>query len=403
MPEPEFRISAIVDTPRELAPPTRNSAPAAGGKARWIEPGNAVEIKGLTIGSGMIYVGDKVGGNRWAIENCLIDPTLPVARAGAGSTDGMTYWSRYDAISPANRRAYLEWLASGRCDPSADIGLVFLFFYGLEFRLFKEVVISDGPRLIAEVERLLDLYGSRHSFQGYARRFLEAARLMVPGQPEIRPEIILDPSTYGYELPLEVRIWLGRKLAGAQPFDADDALLWLAGMPDRSFRTPVTRCLEEFQALWRLRFAAKYPTGLKISAPKGRIKATYRAASGTFEVTVKGMHEGLPDIGAISAPVKKLRELVEACTTELDAFSRFVGKRPEARSSAQAALLLPQELSAAGSAWAGLQERVEKRFAGQIAALVPLVDLFGLAELPLPCAGRVPQARRPRTACSGCQ
>lgn len=391
MPEPEFRISAIADMPREPALPARGRAPAAGGKARWIQPGNAVEIKGLTIGSGMIYVGEKVGGNRWAIENCLIDPTLPVARAGAGSTDGMTYWSRYDAISPVNRRAYLEWLASGRRDPSADIGLVFLFFYGLEFRLFKEGAVSDGPQLIAEVERLLSLYGGP-SFQGCARRFLEAARLMVPGQPASRPEIALDPSTYGYELPLDVRVWLGHKLASAQPFDADDALLWLAALPDRGFRTPVTRCPEEFQALWQMRFAARYPTGLKISAPKGRIKAAYRAASGTFEVTLKGVHENLPDIGAISAPVKKLRELVEACTTELDAFSRFVGKRPEARSSPQAALLLPRELSESGSTWAVLQERVEKFFAGQVTASVPLVDLFSLAELPLPSAGRVSQS-----------
>lgn len=391
MPEPEFRISAIVETRREPIPSAREGTPAIGRQARWIPPVEAVAIKGLTIGSGMIYMGETLGGNRWANENCLIDPTLPVARAGAGSTHGMTYWSRYDAISPANRRAYLEWLASDRCDPSAEIGLVFLFFYGLEFRFFKEGVLSDGTKLAAEVERLLGLYGSQHSFRGYAERFLQGVRLTRLGQPAIRPEIVLDSTTYGYELPLDVRIWLGQKLASAQPFDADDALLWLAALPDRSFRTPVTRCPEEFQALWRLRYVAKFPNGLKVSAPKGRIKVIYRAASSTFEVPLKGIHENLPDIGAISAPVKKLRELVEVCTTELDAFSRFVGKRPEESSSLQAALLLPRDVSESGSAWAVSRARVETFFAGQVAASVPLADLFGLAELPLPCAGRVPQ------------
>jgi hypothetical protein len=388
--EPEFRISAIEDAAR--SPPPPRDAVAVGKQVRWILPGQVVELKKLTIDSGMFYLGEKRTAGKLSTENCLIDPSLPVAPAGSGSTVGMTYWSRYDAISSANRRAYLDWLASGRCDPSASIGLVFLFFYGLEYRLFKEQAIGDRPVLVAEVERLLGLYGSHHSFQGYAKRFLEAARLTAADRSAIRPELTLDAPQYGYEIPLDVRIWLGRKLADAQPLDADDALLWLAALPDRGFRTPVTRCPEEFTTLWRLRFATKHPSGLKVSAPKGRIKATYRAASATFEVPLKGPHENLPDIGAISAPVKKLRDLVEACTVELEAFSRLVGKRPEARSGAQAALLLPQELAGSCPAWILLQDRAEKLFAGRLTASIPLADLFGLAELPHPAPGRVPQA-----------
>ncbi|MGU3594109.1 hypothetical protein ACLBYF_33945, partial [Methylobacterium brachiatum] len=111
-----------------------------------------------------------------------------------------------------------------------------------------------------------------------------------------------------------------------------------------------------------------------------------------FEVPLKGPHENLPDIGAISAPVRKLRDLVGACTVELEAFSRLVGKRPEARSSAQAALLLPQELAGSCPAWVLLQDRAEKLFAGRPTATVSLADLFGLAELPHPAPGRVAQS-----------
>ncbi|MGU3407862.1 tellurite resistance TerB family protein [Methylobacterium brachiatum] len=389
--EPEFRISAIVDAPRSASSPPRDRVDI-GKQAGWIPPGQVVELKKLTIDSGMFYFGEKRTAGKLSTENCLIDPTLPVAPAGSGSTVGMTYWSRYDSISPAHRRAYLDWLASGRSDPSASIGLAFLFFYGLEYRLFKEQAVGDRSVLVEEVERLLGLYGSHHSFQGYAKRFLEAAQLTAPDRPAIRPEFALDAPPYGYEMPLDARIWLGRKLAGAQPLDADDALLWLAVLPDRGFRTPVTRCPEEFRTLWRSRFAAKHPSGLKVSAPKGRIKATYRAASATFEVPLKGPHENLPDIGAISAPVRKLRDLVEACTVELEAFSRLVGKRPEARSSAQAALLLPQELAGSCPAWVLLQDRAEKLFAGRPTAAVSLADLFGLAELPHPAPGRVAQS-----------
>ncbi|MCJ2126992.1 TerB N-terminal domain-containing protein [Methylobacterium sp. J-077] len=389
-PEPEFRISAIPDA--SPPPPPILKGDTLGGQTCWVKPGVTIDLKGLMIPGGMIYVGERLGADRWSTENCLINPKLPVSRAGNGSTDGMSYWSRYDAISPPNRRAYLEWLASGRCDPSAAIGLVFLFFYGLEYRLFKARAVADAPLLVAEVERLLNLYGTNSSFRGHAERFLEAARLTLGAQGESRPAIVLDASPYGYELPLDVRVWLGRKLADGRPFDADDALLWLAALPDRGFRTPVTRCPEEFLAFWRLRFADRHPDGLKISAPKGRIKAAYRAASGTFDVPLKGPHETLPDIAAVSAPVKRLRELVEICTTEIEAFSRFVGRRPEARSSAQAVLLLPPELAASGPAWAALQERTEALFAGQATASVPLTDLFTLAELSLPCPGRVTQS-----------
>lgn len=388
-PAPEFRISAIPDGP--VQPPPVLKGDTLGGRTCWVKPGVTIELKGLTIPGGMIYVGEKLGADRWSSENCLINPKLPVSRAGNASTDGLSYWSRYDAISPPNRRAYLEWLAAGRCDPAAAIGLVFLFFYGLEYRLFKARAAADGPLLVAEVERLLILYGTNASFRGHAERFLEAARLTIDAQRERRPALVLEAS-YGYELPLDVRVWLGRKLADGRPFDADDALLWLAALPDRGFRTPVTRCPKEFLAFWQLRFADRYPDGLKISAPKGRIKASYRAASGSFEVELKGLHETLPDIAAVSAPLKRLRELVEICTTEIEAFSRFVGRRPEARSSAQAVLLLPPELAASGPAWAALQERTETLFAEQATVSVPLADLFKLADLSLPCAGRVTQS-----------
>jgi tellurite resistance protein len=386
--EPEFRISAIVDaSPRASA--GRGDTRPADAKARWIGPDESAHIAGTDVG-GMIYVGPKLGPDRWNSENFPIDPKLPVARPGHGSAEGLNYWPRYESISPANRRAYLEWLAGGRKDPAAATGLVFLFFYGLEYRLFKDGAGRDGDRLVAEVERLLGLYGADPSFREHARAFIEAARLALPRHVPIRPAIHFD-SHYGYELPLDVRIWLGRRLADAQALDAEDTLLWLAAMPDRNFRTPVTRCTDEFRALWKLRFAERHPGGLRMSAPKARIKAKYRAASSTFEVALRGPHEDLPDVGAVSAPLKRLRDLVEACTTELEGFSRFVGKHPDLRSGTQAALLLPRDLADAGMAWTAARARAEALLSGRPTALVPLADLFTLAEMPRQPSGRVQQ------------
>lgn len=389
--EPEFRISAIVDAPRKPVATTHWDTLGLAGKARWIPKDEVIEIQKLTIAGGMVYVGGKLGGDRWSEENCLINPKLPIAMAGRGSTADMGYWARYKDISSANRRAFLEWLAGGRCDPSADIGLVFLYFYGLEYRLFKERAVADSVLLTAEVERLLKVYGENHSFEGYARRFLEAASLTIPGRTSTRPPIHLE-GWYSYEMPLDARLWLGGKLAAGQTLDADDALLWLSAMPDRSFRTPVTRCSEEFQALWRIRFDALHPTGLGVKAPKGRIKATYRAASGTFEVVIDGAHGSIPDIATISAPLKKLRDLAEACTVELESFSRYVGKRPEERNGLQAALLLPEVLPGPAAVWKALRERIGSLLADRPSSCVRLSELFGAVGMPVPAGGRVPQA-----------
>src|ERR1700682_2387220 len=178
-------------------------------------------------------------------------------------------------------------------NPSGEMGLVFIFFYGLEYRLFKERATPDAGELIGEVERLLKIYGANSSFQSYARRFLGAARALgasSKGTPEISFE-----RTDWQEIPVNVRVHLGEKLAQGASITGADGLLWVTSTPDTWFRTPVTRCPEEFRHLWNLRFAS---LGFAVSG----------AASGTFEVPIHGEHETLPDISVLRAPVKKLRE-----------------------------------------------------------------------------------------------
>ncbi|WP_244413626.1 TerB N-terminal domain-containing protein [Methylorubrum extorquens] len=391
--EPAFTISALVEETGTIARRVAVERDRKGQTARWVLPGEGVEILDLTVTGGMIYVGEKLGPESWRIENCLINPSLPVAKAGRGVPSGLTYHCRYNGLNPAGRRAYLEWLATERSDPSANIAFVFLYFYGLEYRLFREGCADDGPALVAEVERLRGIYGINHSFESHARRFIEAARIVVPGiGPRLRPNLV--PDYYSYQVPLDVRAHLGRRLADGWSFDADDALLWLAALPERGFRTPVTRCPEEFEALWRLRYAARYPEGLRIGVPRKRIKASYQAASSTFEVDLLGPNKGrLPDIAAIAAPPPELRELVARCTDEIDAFSRFVGKHPEARASTQAALLLPPDLPSAGSTWEALSGRCEALFAeGATMPTKSLRHLLELMEIPLPENARLSQA-----------
>jgi len=352
--------------------------------ARWINPGEVVEIGGFRISSGMIYVGSYLPTVRAdKTENCLIDPTLPISRKESDrSGQWMPYWPSYSTIQPSSRRAYLEWLANGRTDPEAYIGYVFLFFYGLERRYFVDKA-GDDARLIAdEVRRLLTIYGGNRSFHGYANRFLDVLTILETQGIE-RPAITAD-LRHEYEIPASVRVYLGRRLLDKLPLDAEDALLWFLSSPDTGLRTPAVRCFEEFVSLWKLRFQKRHPNGLRIRVPKTPLAIEYRAASGTFEgkIDLSLGNDIIPDIGVVSAPLDGLRDLANECADALDPYSRLLGRKPEARGSVEAAILLPKELKSAGEEiLKPIRTRIESVFGGRRIAAVKTHDLLSAIDM----------------------
>ena len=339
--------------------PTRPDQQVRNGPERtvWIAPGTEITIRHTRISGGMIYVGDSLPNPRgWGPDSCLINPSLPIARKyEPGDATGLNYLPDYDSLTSAGRRAYIDWLAGGRVDPRAEIGLVLLFFYGLERRLFHEREVSDAPVLVAEVERLLGIYGTNGSFRNHATNFLAAAALLsgkTPGRVEPSPA-----TDWLSEIPLATLLHLGTVLAEGRPLDGEDALLWVLGTPEARLRTPGQRCFPELRQVFAARFAESHPRGLAVRVPKRRITATYRAASSTFTAAIPGPHESLPDISGISAPLGELRDFLEASQTDLEAYSRLLGRRPEARGSLEAAVLLPTPLREAATAMAAEETR----------------------------------------------
>jgi hypothetical protein len=306
----------------------------------------------------------------------------------------MNYWPSYSQISPEARRAYLGWLSTGRKDPSVGIGYVFLFFYGLERRLFVEQVREDAAVIAAEVRRLLSIYGGNGSFHGYANRLLDTLDVIDNGH-DIRPALSPDMRV-GYEMPMAVRIYLGRLLDGGSAFEADDALVWLLSSPETGLRTPATRCFEELAMLWRLRFAERYPTGLKVRAPKSRLKMQYRPASGTFDLDVDVRLDGreLPDVAALSAPLTKLHQILDGCTDELNAYSRFIGKNPQGRGTVEGAHLLPKELFALGGGPVHeARQAIETLFEGRALTAVRTAVLLQVLGIELSAGAKVNTAK----------
>lgn len=354
--------------------------------AKWVLPGEAVEIGGIKVTSGMIYVGGALPTKHGSVENCLIDPSLRLSpRESDKPGSSMPYWPSYTDIQPKARRAYIEWLAGGRNDPAIGMGYVFLFFYGLERRYLVDGAKAEAPEISAEVQRLLGIYGDNNSFRGYAKRFLDVVAILENPEND-RPELSSDLRN-GYEMPMSVRLYLGRRLAERVPFDAHDALLWVLSVPDTYLRTAATRCFDEFVSLWRIKFAERHAGGLKVRAPRTPLKLEYRAASGSFDANVAVLHGNgsIPDIAAITAPLDGLRDLVNACTEALDPYSRLLGRKPDARGSVEAALLLPKELaeSQGTSPLRSVVDKLEPLFAGRPIAPVMTSKLLDILDMPL--------------------
>jgi tellurite resistance protein len=349
-----------------------------------------MEIGGVSLVVEMVYVGK---GDRYAYprNNALIDPTLPVARNGDPHGTTLSYWGSYQELHPSARRTFLEWLAGGRRDPSTPIGYVFIFFYGLEWRLLHEGSRDETSALVAQVRRLLDIYGHHGSFRNYAERFLDVAVLLAEGTAErVEPSLAL---ARHWEMLLRVRVYLGSLLGDGQALDADAALLWILSRPDTSLRTPASRCFDELRQLWAARFAEAYPQGLAVRPPKARIKQVYRAASGQFTSNVS--IDQLPDITAVSAPIARLRDLLDGCTDELDPLSRLLGRQPDARGTIAAAAVAPPPLleGPLGDGLRKFARALADRVGERTAASVPVKDVLSLLDLPLPQGqGRVPAA-----------
>lgn len=368
----------------------RNELSGNSGLARWVPAGEPVTVGPFNIDCGMFYLGVLLPGQtEGQCGNCVVDPNSRISTStGKQVVQPLSYWPSYQRATPTVRRAYLAWLSSGRNDPAVDIGYVFLFFYGLERRLFVDGARSEAPMLIAEVQRLLQVYGDDGTFRSYALRFLDAASLMTSF--DVRRPVLSPDLRAGYEMPLAVKVYLGRKLAANLALDAEDVLAWVVSLPDTSLRTPATRCFAELVELWRYRFDARYPEGIKVNTPKTRISLEYRAASGGFTSEIKPADTSgsIPDIGTISAPVAALKDMLAACTEELSPYSRLLGKNPAARCSLDASLLLPRELAHAARADAGrnIDDLLQGRSAASVTlgklAQALLIDISGMEKIP---------------------
>ncbi|MBS2028776.1 MAG: TerB N-terminal domain-containing protein [Deltaproteobacteria bacterium] len=363
---PEVRVTVTfgnADEARELAAPA---------EARWIGTGT-VTIVGRTISNALIYVGKglpSASGHR--LEPALVDPRLPVHAGGMESNEEPGYWPSYRSLTPRARGVFLDWLAGGRSDPNANLGLVFTFFYGLERRALHDVqhdrsARADLPVIRAEVERLRRLYGQSGSFEGYSSRFLEALDAL-----ENKESVPPFDGTRSRTLPLGLEVQLGRALAKRQPLPGELAFEWVCHEGTARLGMPAERCASEFRALFLQRYRADFGAGLEIEPPARRLQHSYHAASAGFGNLIPLPLPDVPDVGAVGAPLKKVILLAERCAEDLGAYSRWLSKPNRSRSSPEAIALLPEDAAerAAEESMRELREWLSQRWQSETYVVV---------------------------------
>ena len=320
----------------------------------WIPANQLTQVAGYTISHGLIYVGQDLSmvGSDYQTEPALIDPKLSVKQSISHYADDLTYWPSYEDISPQARATYLTWLSEGCNDPNIPIGYVFLFFYGLERRLLADAKTSmrakqEASIIVAEVERLLNIYGQNRSFGNYASHFLSIIQGLFGNHDAPPIELREHPSNfvlYKGEYTLPFKQGLAHFATKGLPLPAEWAQSWFENHPETRLRTPAKRCRDEFSTLFRKRYHKKYGDGIVLKPNKTHIKFSYHPASLTFNGTIHLRDTDLPDLTVLSGPVKQFYRIAESCIDELDAYSRYLGRNPQESDSLAALALLPSDL-----------------------------------------------------------
>ena len=197
-------------------------------------------------------------------------------------------------------------------------------------------------------------------------------------------------------MPLNAQIYLGRKLAGGGAISADDALVWAISSPVAWRRRWPNDQKDVFEDLWRNRFASRFPSGLPTQIPRQKIRAVYQSSSRSFDVSVKGAFENLPDPSADTATPEALKALVDECWAEGGSYIGAVARHREGQSPFTAALLLTEDV------WIKRNARLLKTLASYLGGagtdtlILPVTDIFNLADMSVSIAPKtlLPVLRR---------
>lgn len=296
--------------------------------SQWIPKGVPIEIAGSLVTCGLLYVGTSLPTVAGDNDPCLIDPSKEVALAADYHERLMGYWPSYSMISAEARRAYINWLAKGKKDPSADIGYVFLYFYGLERRIIVDYqLIPDGltevDNIVAELNGLLSIYGNRsNSFKNYATGLFDWIAIRFTDNPlymTLSEDQLLDEVR-----PQSIRLALGQAARDKVGLPAIVALHWARKEATGSWTKELANNPNEFTANFKRLYRDAYGEGPIIPCSGRDLKLVYNPASSGLRIrSVGGQSIDTSGISDIDIP-KGTRRQILSILNQSSSDSRFI-------------------------------------------------------------------------------
>jgi hypothetical protein len=260
--------------------------------SQWIPKGVSIEIAGSLVTCGLLYVGSSLRTVTGDNDPCLIDPSKEVAFAADYHARLMGYWPSYSKISAEARRAYINWLTKGKKDPSADIGYVFLYFYGLERRIIIDNqlmsdCLTEVDDIVAELRGLLSIYGDRsNSFRRYATGLLDWIAIRFTDDRMYKA--LSDDQLLDELRPQSISLALGQAARDNVSLPAIVALHWARKEVTGSWTTELANNPSQFTANFKRLYRDEYGDGPIIPCSERDLKLVYNPASSSLRTRSVG-------------------------------------------------------------------------------------------------------------------
>ena len=303
---------------------------------RFIGPGDAVRISGHALHGPLLYFVE--GQLPDPFDASLIETGLPVA-SGTRGAGQLPYWPSYRECSPQQRRAFLDWLTGGRSNPYAELGYVFIYFYGLERRVLVDR--ADHAAVVQEVLRLLSIYRHSRSFHRYAAHLLWMA-LLTADDVQVWSEEVIEQvmQSTAYWNDEHIAAMLGLYAMREQPLPAAAAYL-VAQHDSRSPRSVIIqRHPDHFRNLFNVRYLDQYGDGMPLRTAKRSYLLRHRPASGTLPAA----DISFPNVPGISSQFKSLVKLWSSAIDDLRVYDRAHRKEDSQKLTAAMYESLPPDL-----------------------------------------------------------
>lgn len=309
-------------------------------------PGDVLHLAGHDINTGLFYAGQylpSISGGK--ADASLIDPELSVTRPPTGhETLPVSGWPEYATMSPHDRGAYLQWLSEGRTNPHMDVGYVFLFFYGLERRLFMDMMhqpnTDEHRAILEEVQRLLQLYAHHQAFLKRAGQLL-VMDWLLNGDRNIIPDSLRRLMSYIEQpgkIPELFQLALGRHIILHQPIP-----LQLASLASQflAYGHLVTRKHDYYDLLFQQHHNQTFGDGILVERITKRLNYSYHFASPSIRGFVS-IRQPLPCL-----PTKYTQQLLtmaKQCQQQLQPYYDYLRRDPHHTNHLYLLASLPDDL-----------------------------------------------------------